>query len=140
MKKGFIVFGVFFIIIACKPSKNNVHLSNTREQKHRMMEWSVGNIKDTLVVNLMDSIKLSYRTNPSTGYMWEWVNNNNEHIDSIENNFISDDNPQNYDGVGGVDTWIFKAKKVGIDSIVMIHHRWGDFENADYSRTYLKIQ
>lgn len=128
-----IVLSLFFL--ACSLGKKNNRAAQLA--KYRMVEAiSEG---DTLNLHVRDSIKISLYNNPSTGYYWEWENNRNEHMDSIGNEFVSENNPENLDGVGGTDIWIFKAKKAGFDSLVMIHHRGDEKENAFYSKFFINI-
>ena len=126
------------MLASCKISKSASD-KNAPSKKVSMNKPAGSEDMDTLSVMVNDSFNLSFYTNPSTGYFWEWVNSQNEHLDSVTHEFISEDNPHNYDGVGGVDKWSFKAKKKGFDSIVMIHHRMGDFENAFYQKQIIKI-
>ena len=135
MKKKLATIFLPFFLLACGFNKKN----KTVLQPVKSKTIEVVSENDTLTVQINDSINLSLYTNPSTGYFWEWVNNHNEHIDSVYNTFISEDNPHNYDGLGGVDKWSFKAKKKGFDSIVMIYHRTGEFDNAFYKKHFIKI-
>jgi predicted secreted protein len=76
-------------------------------------------------VKLNKEFNLEFRSNPSTGYRWWWVNKQDDrHVDSIRRTFIGDKPVM--PGKGGRDIWTFKAIKRGIDTISFAYKRSGN--------------
>ncbi len=73
---------------------------------------------------------LSMKSNPSTGYRWVWANKAEAAADSVSYEFVADENKSKMMGAGGTDTWTFKAKAEGADSLVFLYVRPWDKETA----------
>jgi inhibitor of cysteine peptidase len=87
-------------------------------------------------VKLNKEFNLEFRSNPSTGYRWWWVNKKDDrHVDSIRRTFIGDKPVM--PGKGGKDIWTFKAIKRGIDTIAFAYKRPGNqYTNSGGSKQY----
>ena len=87
-------------------------------------------------VKLNKEFNLEFRSNPSTGYSWWWVNKRDDrHVDSIRRTFIGDKPVM--PGKGGRDIWTFKAIKRGIDTISFTYKRSGNqAANSGESKQY----
>jgi inhibitor of cysteine peptidase len=67
-------------------------------------------------------ITISLPSNPSTGYAWAWENRGKvTTIDSSGWSFRSD--RPGMPGSGGCETWIFRAKARGTDTLRMVYRR-----------------
>jgi inhibitor of cysteine peptidase len=67
------------------------------------------------------SIKLS--SNPSTGFKWEWRPNETEIIKFISSKYKPASEEKNIVGGGGIETFIFKTSRIGIDEIELVYRR-----------------
>lgn len=89
--------------------------------------------------SLNDDFEIKLKANHTTAYNWYWVNKlENANVDSIGFNYTSNNTgKKNLVGGGGVETWIFKATKIGLDSIVF-HHK-ASFNSLEFQRKVFYI-
>jgi inhibitor of cysteine peptidase len=68
--------------------------------------------------------KIELSTNPTTGYSWYFGHELDKNLVSfIDKNYVQDDNPNMMVGVGGTETWKFKALKAGKAYIHFVSRR-----------------
>jgi len=73
-------------------------------------------------IPLGEKLSFCLPSNPSTGYAWAWENRGKvTTIDSSSWSFRSD--RPGMPGSGGCETWIFRAKARGTDSLRMVYRR-----------------
>jgi predicted secreted protein len=98
----------------------------------------------TLYVNVKEDFTISLQSNPTTGYSWQIANLSKlKNLELVKTEFINDkSNDNNRVGQGGVQNFIFKARKTGKEKIIFKYTRpWQKEENekpAD-EKTYIIV-
>jgi len=70
-----------------------------------------------------DKIAVRLESNPSTGYLWEIIENNPEILVFVDKSFESKKRDEKMVGVGGFDTFLFEAKSKGVVSVKLEYHK-----------------
>ncbi|CDW91441.1 UNKNOWN [Stylonychia lemnae] len=71
-----------------------------------------------------DTVKIQIRENPSTGSIWIIVNRASNETTILTNeslSFVPDHKQEGFTGVGGVKTFSLDAKKVGSETVQLVH-------------------
>lgn len=79
----------------------------------------------SLVMAVNDTVRVSLKENPTTGFMWNVTNSTGLAI--INDTYVIDAAPEGMVGVGGVHEWILKAVEAGNQTFSAIYMR--SFEN-----------
>lgn len=77
--------------------------------------------------------EISLRANHSTGFRWVLgMSSVSQEILVVDCNYIMDDAPEGMTGVGGTETWRFKARKSGVTELNFYYMRpWeNDFSDS----------
>ena len=75
---------------------------------------------------------LSLESNPTTGYLWEC--SQSEEIFNISQEYVSNDNPKNMEGVGGHDVFTLSPKEKGSTTVTFEYARPWEEESDDNMR------
>ena len=79
-------------------------------------------MKTDYEIKVGESFQFELDTNPSTGYSWNWSNQQSVSIVELtDKKFIS--NRPNGPGAGGMETWFFKGLKSGSDILKLEYKR-----------------
>lgn len=78
---------------------------------------------ETVKVKAGKEFQVTMKANPTTGYLWRWANKGVAAADSVSHSFKVDEGGKPMCGRGGTDTWTFKAKEEGADSVVFFYVR-----------------
>lgn len=85
------------------------------------------------------SFTISLKSNPSTGYSWQWVNKKLVNIidtSKLEYHSLN----KGLIGSGGEEIWTFKGLKPGIDSIILKYARsWDTSSIVDTKMIIVKV-
>jgi predicted secreted protein len=81
--------------------------------------------KEKYLISINDTIAFSLSSNPTTGYSWKWLNQNDVSIViSGGNQYIQDSpNDKQISGRGGKEIWKFVGSKSGADTIKLGYQR-----------------
>ena len=75
-----------------------------------------------IVVHLGDIIRITLESNITTGYSWENADKVDKNILALDtNDYISDPNPEELDGVGGSTVIVYRALKPGKTKIDLVY-------------------
>ena len=86
-----------------------------------------------------DTFNIQLRSNPTTGYRWQLVEPfDKTRLEKVSNHYQADANPNRMVGVGGTETWTFKALKSGHAEIQLHYIR--SWEAQDPSAQVAKYQ
>ena len=86
-----------------------------------------------------DTFNIQLRSNPTTGYRWQLVEPfDKTRLEKVSNHYQADANPNRMVGVGGTETWTFKALKSGHAEIQLRYIR--SWEAQDPSAQVAKYQ
>ena len=97
-------------------------------------------IQDYYEIVVDEQFQLDLTSNITTGYSWKWVNKQSmEIVESIDQEYVSDNNLFKKSGVGGKEIWKFKGVKTGVDSIIMTYCQPWDTD-APVDSTIIKIK
>lgn len=113
LKYLWIAFFAAVVLWACKPAQ-----SQTSESPE-LIDETASNVK----VSAGQDFELTFKTNASTGYMWQWTNSGTVSIvDSVGDRYY---NPAPQGMVGGsvYRYWRFKAVKKGVDTLRFVYIR-----------------
>lgn len=71
-----------------------------------------------------ETFDIKLKSNPTTGYSWKWIkNNNSKKVDSISSIYQQDKFEPGMMGVGGNEIWKFKGKETGVETLVFEYCR-----------------
>lgn len=74
---------------------------------------------------------LTLLENPTTGYTWTFVSSDEAIVTVTDNGYVSDPNPDQADGTGGVHSWVITAKAAGDANVVFtLGQAWDGGEKA----------
>jgi inhibitor of cysteine peptidase len=100
---------VFFVIVLLLQGFSNSVLNSTNEK---------------YTIKLNESFSYSLKSNPTTGYRWQWVNKSSCTIlDTFNTRYISDCKTEPKPGCGGTETWNFKGIKKGAVTVRLKYSR-----------------
>lgn len=87
----------------------------------------------TIKVKSGKNFIVNMKSNPTTGHRWIWANKAEAAADSVSFSYKADENKKPMFGAGGTDTWTFKAKDSGADSLVfyLVPARMADAQPVD---------
>ncbi len=77
----------------------------------------------TFSVKSGEVVAVRLESNPSTGYAWEIVENDSEILTLVDKSFTSHRKAEKMVGVGGTDTFFFKADKKGTANVKFEYHK-----------------
>ncbi|MBS1174392.1 MAG: putative chagasin family peptidase inhibitor [Burkholderiaceae bacterium] len=88
-----------------------------------------------------DTFSIQLRSNPTTGYRWQLVEPFDKTLlDKVSNHYQADANPNHMVGVGGTETWTFKALKSGHTEIQLHYIRSWEAQNVAAKITKYQIK
>jgi len=98
-------------------------------------------IKFDYEISLNESIQFDLISNPTTGYSWEWTNEQSISIvDSTNHSFISDIPDSNICS-GGKEIWKFTGIKVGIETLKFEYNRsWEPNSTVEIKEIVVKVK
>jgi predicted secreted protein len=71
-----------------------------------------------------ETFDIKLKSNPTTGYSWKWIkNNNSKKVDSISSIYQQDKSATGMMGVVGNEIWKFKGKETGVETLVFEYCR-----------------
>lgn len=122
MKKIIIVLSAIVIIASsCKTTSVN----NSDANEEFVYEISVG-----------ETLEIKLAANPTTGYSWNWANEENVTIiDSSGYRYVMDEPVMA--GSGGSDVWTFVGVKAGQETIVFEYARSWERENVEKIKRFV---
>ncbi len=105
------------LLSLCKPAPRPIRIDET---------FSGGSLEltggDTLIVTL--------KSNPSTGYLWKVVTMDTSLMQNLEHVYIPKKVRRGIVGSGGTDVFLFEARRAGNTSLKLIYHRPWEKETA----------
>jgi inhibitor of cysteine peptidase len=117
MEKTTIHSSILFLVIislltiSCKSYKKNT--TQTLPIDAQKISVTVGN-----------QFEISLKSNPTTGYSWEFVEPVDERfLNLIDETYVQNPAPEEMVGVGGKKTWTFTALEPGSTTIELIYKR-----------------
>jgi predicted secreted protein len=88
------------------------------------------------IVKIDSGFKVALKSNPTTGYSWQWTNTRAVPIiDSIGYSFVAD--TPVLCGSGGQEIWEFKGVKPGIDTLIFKYKRPWEKNSAIESKYFI---
>ncbi len=97
-------------------------------------------LKSYYEISINEEFQIDLESNHTTGYEWEWANNQRiDIVESISQKYVADSNPLRLSGVGGTEVWKFKGVKSGVDSIIMKYRRPWEAD-TEMDSTVIKVK
>lgn len=95
----------------------------------------------TYDISIKKKIKIELGFKPSTGYEWYIDYYNKSFLDSIDIKYTSSMNAKKREAGAGfsIACFIFKAKKIGLDSLVFVKKRSFTSTSIDTIKFYIKV-
>ena len=122
--------GLTLALVACQTptNLNKPAMPNTIDEK------KTDNQSTERHVAVGETFTISLSSNPTTGYSWMLTKPlDKNHLELVSNTYVSDKHPVGMVGVGGTETWTFKALKAGKAQIDMANTR--SWEKATPAQT-----
>ena len=86
-----------------------------------LIEYNNG---DSINLKINDTVEINLESNPTTGYGWFLSDKTNESIVSlVDSEYIASEKDEKMVGVGGYETFTFKAVSKGETRIILNHER-----------------
>lgn len=86
--------------------------------------YTESNNGDNLNLKINDVIKIRLESNVTTGYKWNLSEENNSGIISlISSDYTEKENKNNLVGIGGFETFIFKAVSSGSTTLILTYNK-----------------
>jgi inhibitor of cysteine peptidase len=119
-----IIILFFFIATTCKIKEQN----------------SLDSKNADFVIPIDGTFQISLNSNPSTGYSWQWTNQQSTSVvDTFNFNYVSD-YPGRIGG-GGKEIWNFRGKKKGLDTINLEYKRvWETNPAIETKKIVVKVK
>ena len=91
---------------------------------------------DSINLKINDTVEINLESNPTTGYGWFLSDKTNESIVSlVDSEYIASEKDEKMVGVGGYETFTFKAVSKGETRIILNHERPSE-EDTDLLETF----
>ena len=98
-----------------------------------LIEYNNG---DSINLKINDTVEINLESNPTTGYGWFLSDKTNESIVSlVDSEYIASEKDEKMVGVGGYETFTFKAVSKGETRIILNHERPSE-EDTDLLETF----
>jgi len=123
------VCAVALFVAACSESKQETP-SNPSSEK--FVDVNEDNNGDTILVLPGEIIRISLRSNPSTGFSWALGPFEEQGLETNgESEFVANPHREGEAGYGGCEIWTFKARHSGKTEISLFYARsWEDIDPA----------
>lgn len=120
----YLVLALFTLLVSCKNNREALKVVTTNLH---------------IETNAEKVFEINLSSNQSTGASWRWVNDHpNSNFILVDHNlFYKKKNGEILAGGGEIDSWCFKAKSIGSDSIVF--HMKDFFEDKVYKQNIFYI-
>ena len=99
-------------------------------------------IKTDYEVTKNEDFTVLLDANHTTGYSWKWIKGESTKlVDSVSVNYLSNNEATEKSGVGGKESWIFKGKETGIDTLTFEYCRpWQKNSTVETKKITVKIK
>ena len=128
MNKITLIIGILTILSSCSVNPKDDKASKMNKKQSSVVMISEENIGETIRINLQQKLILSLKSNPSTGYKWYLLEQENSPLELVEPSiYKADKTDAKLIGSGGVDIFTFSGVSSGKTKL-----------NLNYSRSTIK--